>query len=207
MKTMMTLCVAVCVATRIGLSGPTPAPESTATPPCCAKPLEAGPVSDTSLYNLSSSWTNDFGKVIQLGTLRGRPQVVTMFFAKCQSACPILVNDLRRIEAALPAELRSRVGYVLVTFDTENDTPEALAKYRAAQKLPENWTLLTGSSDDVLELGALLGIKFRKEPTGQFAHSNIITVLDKEGEVSLQQPGLNRDPAPMVAALKAYLLQ
>lgn len=182
------------------------AQSSATTPACCANPLEQGPqgpVSDQSIYNLSSTWTNDAAKPFQLISLRGRPQVLTMFFAQCHSVCPILVNDLRRIEAALPEELRGRVGFVLVSFDTERDTPDALAAFRRAQKLPDHWTLLSARADDVLELAALLGAKFRKEATGQFAHSNIITLLDSEGEIALQQVGLNRDPAPVVAAVKA----
>ena len=55
---------------------------------------------------------------------------------------------------------------------------------------------------DVLELAALLGIKYKKEPTGQYAHSNLITLLDKNGEIVHQQPGLNTDPASMIAAVK-----
>lgn len=167
-------------------------------PPCCTKPL-----TENSIYQLTSTWTNDSAKALKLASLRGKPQVVTMFFAQCHTACPILVHDLRRIEAALPEKVRSQVNFALVSFDTERDTPEALATFRKNNKLPDTWNLLTGGKDDVLELAALLGVKYRKEPTGQFAHSNIITVLDAEGEVIMQQVGLNRDPAPAVAALSA----
>ena len=52
--------------------------------------------------------------------------------------------------------------------------------------MASNWTLLRGAPNDVLELAALLGVKFKKDLGGQFAHSNIITVLDANGEVVLQ---------------------
>jgi hypothetical protein len=55
----------------------------------------------------------------------------------------------------------ARVGFALVSFDSKRDTPAALADYRRARKLPaERWALLRGRPDDVLELAALLGIKF-----------------------------------------------
>src|SRR5262245_60767301 len=101
-----------------------------------------------------------------------------MFFAKCEYACPLLVHDMKRIEAALPEHVRSNVGFVLVSFDSDRDTPAALAEYRKNHELAANWTLLRGAPDDVLELGALLGVKFKKDARGQFAHSNVITVLD-----------------------------
>src|SRR5262245_37699002 len=101
-----------------------------------------------------------------------------MFFANCEYACPILVHDMKRIEAALPENLRANVGFVLVSFDGDRDTPVALAQYRKNHGLAANWTLLRGTPDDVLELGLLLGVKFKKDFRGQFAHSNVITVLD-----------------------------
>ena len=175
--------------------------------PCCTTLRSETPaeVSDTSLYQLDSFWTTDAAKKIKLGELGGRPQVITMFFASCIYACPILTHDMKKIEAALPEELRSEVGFALISIDSEGDTPEVLAAYRNRHGLPENWTLLRADPDDVLELGALLGVKFKKEANGQFAHSNIITVLNAGGEIVFQQPGLNTDPAPTVAAIRKII--
>jgi protein SCO1 len=175
-------------------------------PECCAKELPAAaPLSDRSLYQLDSSWTNDAGAALKLAALRGRPQLVTMFFARCQFTCPILVNDMKRIEAALPENVRTNVGFVLVTFDSERNTSEALAAYRKIHGLPSNWTLLRSAPNDVLELGALLGIKYKKDLRGQFAHSNVITVLDAGGETVRQIVGLNRDASDAVKAVEQPL--
>ena len=173
------------------------------TPSCCAKELtSATPIPDKSLYQLDSSWTNDASAVLQLGALRGRPQVITMFFASCEYACPILVHDMKRIEAALPENVRTNVGFVLVSFDSDRDTPAALASYRKNHELATHWTLLRGAPDDVLELAALLGVKYKKDARGQFAHSNVITVLDANGEIRSQQIGLNQSVDDVVATVK-----
>jgi protein SCO1 len=170
---------------------------------CCKKELSAAaPVSDKSLYQLDSSWTNDQSATLQLVSLHGRPQIVTMFFAKCEYACPILVHDMKRIEAALPENVRTNVGFVLVSFDSERDTPAALAGYRKIHQLPPNWTLLRGAPDDVLELAALLGVKYKEDLRGQFAHSNLITVLDPNGEIASQQAGLNQRMDDLVSSIK-----
>ncbi len=171
-------------------------------PPCCRKALDAGKPTDKSLYLLDSKWTSDVGKSVPLSVLRGRPQVVAMFFTHCEYACPIIVNDMKKLEAALPAEVRARTDFLLVSFDTKRDTPEALAAFRKKEKLPAaTWTLLRGGADDVRELAALLGINYTPDARGQFAHSNLITVLNAEGEVAFQQPGLNADPAALIAAV------
>jgi len=126
-------------------------------PACCVKELAAAsPLPDRSLYQLDSSWTDDAGAAVKLVSFRGRPQIVTMFFARCEYACPLLVHDMKRIEAALPENVRTNVGFVLVSFDSERDTPAALAAYRKNHNLASNWTLLRGAPDDVLELAALL---------------------------------------------------
>lgn len=163
-------------------------------PSCCSRSEPAGAFTDKSLYQAGSRWTNDAGKQIKLGELRGRPQVVAMFFGNCQSACPLIVHDMQQIEAALTPRQRARVGFTLVTFDPKRDTAEALAEYRRARDLAaERWTLLRGEADDVQELAALLGVRYKQDARGQFAHSNVITVLNAEGEIVHQQIGLNQD--------------
>jgi protein SCO1/2 len=111
---------------------------------------------------------------------------------------------LSRQAAALPENVRTNAGFVLISFDSERDTPEALAAYRKIHGLGANWTLLRGGPDDVLEFAALVGVKFKKDLRGQFAHSNVITVLDPNGKIVSQQIGLNRDPAPVVDALRKF---
>lgn len=175
-------------------------------PACCAKAEPATAFSEKSLYQTESKWTTDANQQIKLADLKGRPQVVVMFLASCQYACPILVHDLTRIEAALKPELRGKVGFTLVTFDTKRDTPEALAKFRATRNLSAtNWTLLHGSDDDVLELAALLGVKFKPEANGQFAHSNLITLLNSDGEIVHQLVGLGQDINVTVRELEKLL--
>ncbi len=181
---------------------PAKAPAKEDLPPCCRKALEPGKPTDKSLYLLDSKWTSDVGRTIPLSVLRGRPQIVAMFFTHCEYACPIIVNDLRKLESALPGNLREKVDFLLVSFDAKRDTPEVLANYRRKEKLPaKNWTLLRGAEDDVRELAALLGINYAPDARGQFAHSNLITVLNSEGEITFQQPGLNTSPAALLAAI------
>ena len=161
---------------------------------CCATNLEpAAALTGKSVYQIGSTWTTDTGQPIKLAALCGRPQVVAMFFTRCQNACPITVTDMKRIEAALPEELRSRVGFTLVSFDPERDKPEDLHKYRQKRSLDQTrWTLLRGESADVVGLAARLGMKYRNGARGQFGHSNLITILNPGGEIVHQQIGLNQ---------------
>ena len=85
-------------------------------PPCCRPALSLGQPTDKSLYLLDSTWTSDVGRQIKLGALRGRPQIVAMFFTHCEYACPILVGELKAIEARLPPEVLGKVDFLLVSI-------------------------------------------------------------------------------------------
>lgn len=175
---------------------------------CVIADAPVKPLTDKSLYQLGSSWTNDDGKTIQLSSLRGRPQVVIMFFASCQMTCPLIVFQLKQFEATLPAETHAKVGFTLVSFDSQRDTPEALKNYRTARSLsPDTWTLLNGSPDSVLDLAAVLGMKFKQDSQGQFSHSNLITLLNSEGEIVHQFAGLNPNKEQLKAEIEKLVEQ
>lgn len=178
-----------------------------AAPPCCSTnaPAAAAPLTDKSIYQVESTWTSDLGKEVKLAQLRGRVQIVTLFFATCNYACPILVHDLKQIEAGLATAGITNVGFVLITIDPERDTVERLHSYREQRKLDDKWLLARGGSEDVLEIAALLGVKFKREANGQYAHSNVITVINAEGEIVHQQIGLNVDPTETIVAVKKQL--
>ena len=56
------------------------------------------PFPPKSIYQTEATWTTDQSREIKLRALAGRPQVLVMFFIHCQFACPIVVNDMRRID-------------------------------------------------------------------------------------------------------------
>ena len=181
---------------------PTPTAND-AKPPCCRVALDLGKPTDQSLYLLDSTWTSDVGRQIKLGALRGRPQIVALFFTHCEYACPILVGELKAIEGRLPAEVLGKVDFLLVSIDSKRDTPAELAAFREKRQLArERWTLLRGGADDMRELAALLGVNYAEDSRGQFAHTNLITLLNAEGEIAFQHAGLKQDSTPLLAAIE-----
>lgn len=167
----------------------------------CCKEQAAGAFTKASLYQTDARFTDDDGRPIALGSLRGRPVVLTMFYSSCGYACPLLVSDMARIRELLPTGLRDEVAFVLVSFDVARDTPPVLRAYRESRHLDAQWILLHGADADVRELAALLGVKYKQEADGNFAHSNLLTVLNREGEVVHQRTGLKDGHAEAAAAL------
>jgi protein SCO1/2 len=126
-----------------------------------------------------------------------------MVYTTCEAACPILVSLMQLMAAALPPDVRLQVGFVLVSFDPERDTPGVLRAYSDRMHLDAaSWSLLTGHPDDVLELATLLGIRYTRDQRGGFIHSNVMTVLNTAGEIVHRHEGLHQDMAPTLAAIR-----
>lgn len=147
-------------------------------------------VSDASLFAIHANWTNQDGAHVRLVDFRGHPVVLSMIFTSCSYACPMIVHDMKKLGAAMPEEIQESLQYVLVSIDPERDTPEALKAFAEAHHLQDGqWTLLRGSEDDVRLLAAALGVRYRKQADGQFAHTSLVSVLDNAGEIVHQKSG------------------
>ncbi len=168
--------------------------------------LAPGAHTDASIYNLEAMWKRQDGQQIQLGDLGGKVQVITLIYANCQYVCPRIVADMKRIEAETHQKYGEKVAFVAVSIDPDRDTPERLTKFAGDNGLEaKSWTLLCGSSDNVLELAALLGFKYKKISDSDFVHSNMITVLNTKGEIKHQQIGLGTDPSASLTAIAQLL--
>ena len=158
---------------------------------------------EKSLYNLSSRWTTHTGKKMKLDVLRGKVRVVAMTYTHCEDSCPILVAQMKQIDKRLPDAARLQVGYVLISLDPQRDTPTVLNAY--AQKMDlksDSWTLLHGSAEDVLEVAVVFGMRYKKDQGGAFSHSNLLTVLNTEGEIVWQNESNKVDLEQALEVLK-----
>jgi len=153
--------------------------------------ISAKKISDLSIYNLPSKWTNQDGKEIEMKDLKGKVLVMVMIYTSCKSACPRLVADMRNIESRLPEKIKENVKLVLVSIDPEVDTPERLKSFAIENKMDgDQWAFLRSTEDNTREFAAVLSVNYKKVSPMDFSHSNIISVFNVEGELVYQQEGL-----------------
>ena len=151
----------------------------------------AGDAERFSVYDLEGQWRDQSGAPRSLADWRGAPVLVAMIYTHCTATCPLAVSELKRI-AALDPDVR----FVLVSLDPARDDVSRLADYAAERALdPSRWTLLTGSDADVRDLAATLDVRYRRVTPEDLAHSNLITLLDREGRVARQASGRMDDAA------------
>lgn len=159
---------------------------------------------DDSIYHLESWWLNQNGEKTNIVDLRGTVQVVAFVYTYCEHSCPFIIANLKHIEEQLSSEQKQRVHFSLFSLDPGRDTPEVLKHYMHDHDLNEHlWAMFNGDPDDVLELSALMGVRYKPMDTEgkEIAHSNMITVLDRQGRIQYQMKGLNEDLDLVVSAI------
>jgi protein SCO1/2 len=155
------------------------------------KKSEDKPISDLSIYNLPSKWTNQNGQNLEMKDLKGKVLVMVMIYTSCKAACPRLVADMRNIESRLSENIKPDVKFLLVSIDPEVDTPARLKEFAIANKMDGGqWDFLRSTEENTREFAAVLAVNYKKIAPLDFSHSNIISVFNTEGELTFQQEGL-----------------
>ncbi|PCJ95538.1 MAG: SCO family protein [Flavobacteriaceae bacterium] len=148
-------------------------------------------ISDESIFNLTTKWNTEEGKMIVLEDLKGKTLVMVMIYTTCKAACPRLVADMRNIETQIPEKKKKDLRFVFVSIDPETDTPKHLKEFAIENEMDgEQWTFLQGTEMGVREFANVLAVKYKEIAPMDFSHSNIISVFNTEGELMHQQEGL-----------------
>ena len=150
-----------------------------------------------SVYQLELALTDQHGKRWDWRSKRGTPQLVAMFYTSCAYICPLIVDSGKAVEHRLTAAERERLGILLISMDPARDTPAALNSVAVKRKLaPSRWSLASPMPDQVRSVAAVLGVRYRVQPDGEFNHTSALVLLDAEGRIQArsEQMGSKIDP-------------
>jgi protein SCO1/2 len=146
-----------------------------------------------SIYHIDSTWVNQNNNKVLFRSLSGHPRIVAMVYTKCPTSCPMLVQDVKTIVSQLPENLRKNLQIDLFSFDSNSESAQTLQGFRAKYKMDDNWSAYAGSPNAVSELAAVLGLQYKKLPSGDFIHSNVFFLLNSKGEIVAKQEGVKSD--------------
>ena len=159
-----------------------------------------------SVYQLTAAFQEQRGADVRLDVYRGQPVLMSMLYASCTDTCPLLIAELRRIEASLAPALRADLRVLLVSLDPARDTPAALGRLADAHRLDAaRWRLLRGTDDSVRDVAGVLGVKFRRLTKGVIDHSTVIAVLDRRGVVESRIEGITPGDPRLLARVTEAL--
>ncbi|WP_432378971.1 SCO family protein [Duganella sp. P38] len=161
-----------------------------------------------SVYQVPTPLTDSAGRRFVLKEAAGAPMLVTMFYGDCHSACPVVIETLKRTVTALGPDGK-RLRILLISLDPKRDTPKSLAMMADMQKLdPALYRLaVAGSDTDTRMLASALDIRYRPLDNGEISHTTRIALLNPDGSVRADSTRLTVDPDPefvkqIVTALK-----
>jgi protein SCO1/2 len=175
----------------------------------CCTPLKDASITNIpseSIFMLNDTFKTQHNTNFQLSSLKGKPTVIGMIFTHCTYACPRLTADIKNISENLK-DKRTKVNFILVSFDTERDNPAQLNKFANEMGLDANWILLHGNEQTVRTLSVLLNVQFEKDAEGNFSHSNLVSVLDKKGVLQYQKEGLEAEHKETISVIQKLVQQ
>ena len=160
-----------------------------------------------SVLQLTDQFSDQQGHPFTLAQRRGHVQLVAMFYSSCPYACPLLVDSGKGVEHALSAAELAQLRLLYLSIDPARDDTKKLAALAAKRKLdPARWTLARTDEAGVRRTAAVLGVRYRKLANGEFNHSSVLILLDRDGRVLARTEKLGAVPDPaFVAKVKAAL--
>lgn len=149
---------------------------------------------ETDLSNIHLQFLNqDSIKVTYPDFVKGNPSLLTFIFTHCPDICPLITNNMQRIQNKLEENGIKNVKFVLISFDPERDTPFVLKEFALLREISfDRFSFLTSernSADSLrhqLKYLAIAGDTTYTEdrkPSYFFVHTDKIFLLDKTGIV------------------------
>lgn len=184
---------------------PAPPTEPAETEPTVPSEHGVGALPDDSLFHLEPTLVDQDGRPFVLASLRGRPTLVTFFYASCTTMCPLVLSEVRLVDRLLEDEEHPELQVLLVSIDPR-DTPETLRALASERGLPlDRYRLVRGEPGEIRTLAATLGMTYRPIADGGFAHSALFTVLDADGRITFQHDGLGTGTERLRDQVRALL--
>src|SRR5690554_428355 len=143
----------------------------------------------------------DFSFVAQDSSRIGREQmegkitIVDFIFTSCPSICPIMSNEMERVQDAFRDE--DLVQIYSISIDPDYDTPAVLAAYADKHGAsPDKWFFLNGSKEityDLARCGFALPIVDGEGRPDDFVHSDKFILVDEKGRIRGYYSGVERE--------------
>lgn len=140
------------------------------------------------------------GNPVSLKSTNGKVRIVYFYFANCPDVCPPTTFMLSEVQEQLRKEgkLGSKVELISITFDPVRDTPDMIRAFAERTYAEfDGWHFLRGDEADTIQLAQDFGVGVKKiEEENTFAHFNVITLVDQDGQIREWINGSDEDLTP-----------
>lgn len=157
---------------------------------CARPPAAVAPLPDFSL----TAVTPDGVTPLDLAALKGRVWIAGFVFTRCAGPCPLITENMARLQGELPKS----VGLLSFSVDPDHDSPEVLSLYARKHKAdPQRWLFVTGSKAELVRLvrdGFKLPVAENAQaaPGERVTHATRLVLLDKDARIRGWYEGVER---------------
>jgi protein SCO1 len=111
--------------------------------------------------------------------IKDKKVVINLIYTRCQGICVPVTSNLVRVQKLLGDRVGRDIFFYSITLKPEEDSPEALDAYAAAQGVGPGWLFLTGKPEDIELLRKKLG----------FTYDDPVEDADKSNHVGMVRMG------------------
>lgn len=130
------------------------------------------------------SLTNQNGKTITQDTYKGKIYVANFFFTTCQSICPIMTDNMFKIQEKLKND--NEVFLLSHTVTPEIDTVAQLKRYALEKGVNDaKWNLVTGDKKEIYNLARKSYLAAKDVPFAKndLVHTENFVLVDKKRRI------------------------
>lgn len=165
-----------------------------------------GPQQQTAALGGPFQMTDQSGRSVDQGVLKGKWSAVFFGFTQCPDACPTTLFALGQTQKLLGDKARD-FQTVFVSVDPGRDTPKQMAAYLSNDAFPKGTIGLTGTPAQVQKIAHAYGVYYTTSGTGPdytVNHSTFTYLMDRKGRfVCIIQYG--ETPAQMAAQIEQVM--
>jgi protein SCO1/2 len=147
-------------------------------------PVPAAALASDSVYQVNATLTDQNGRAFKLSDHLGKPVLASMFYTSCKFVCPMLIDTMTLTRQALTPEERAQIDMLLISFDPQRDDVKTLKSVALSREVDSNqWTLARTDVSSSRKIAATLGIQYRLLSDGDFNHTTVLVLLDRDGRI------------------------
>jgi protein SCO1/2 len=129
------------------------------------------------------SFVDQFGNERRLASLQGRHVLLHVFYGTCLTVCPVVIEELREIYAAMPAARRSKLVILSFSVDPARDSAGRLLDLWRGEGAFEGWIMAQPVGSSLDRVWQEFGIWIFQKADGTVNHSADLFLIDPTGRI------------------------